>query len=355
MSEQLLKVGLLGCGKIAALVHIPILRAMPSLHLTALAEPDADLADQATAAVGDVECFDDWQQLLDRTQIDAVIITLPTPLHAQAAKAAFERGLHVYIEKPLGVSCAETLQTLHAWRESGKLGVIGFNFRFNPLYESVRQLIHQGQIGKILSTQTIFTSQEGALPGWKQHRQSGGGTLLDLTSHHFDLLPWLLDRQPLSVACKLNSRQTEEDTSSVQLTFEGGLVSHIFTSIAATQEHRLEVIGSKGTLLVDLNRSDQVEIRGATLEQARLRKLMVAATDFFSPAYWAKKMKPGVTEISFERCLNSFIQAAGDGRQVQPDLFDGYRALALVEAAEESARKGCSVGIIPGTDENITA
>lgn len=336
------------------MVHIPVVKTIAQVQLVALAEADMASADLPSMNVSSAKYYDDWQLLLDDAKLDAVVITLPTALHVEAASAAFRRGLHVYLEKPLSDNCNNTRELIRCWRKSGKIGMVGFNFRFNPLFEKARKMLTEGRIGKILGTRSVFTSRGPVLAEWKKHRKSGGGALLDLSSHHFDLLPWLLGRNPASVACNLSSVQTEDDTSNVQMTYEDGVVSHIFTSINASEEHRLEITGTDGTMLIDLNRSDRVEILGATLDRARLLKLTAATHAFGNPAYWRSKFKAGVGEVSFERLLSAFCQAALRDQQIHPDLIDGYRSLSIVEAAEESARTGCQITIKTQVDEDIT-
>lgn len=345
---------MLGCGRIAGLVHVPVLNSLRAVELVAVAERDRTSTGLLSIPEKSVELYDDWRSLLELANVDAVVITLPPALHTEAAQAAFERGKHVYLEKPVGIQLSQTRAMTDRWQASGKVGMTGFNFRFNPLFEQARRMLSDGRIGKVLSTHTVFTSRGEHLPEWKKHRESGGGALLDLASHHFDLLPWLLDSAPLSVGCHLQSINTEDDCSSVDVRFENGVVSEVFTSIAASEEHRLEITGSSGTMLIDLNRADRVELLGPTLAQARLRRLAAATHAFGNPAYWVSKMTKKVREVSFERALEKFCQAALNGRQVRPDLHDGYRSLSLVKAAMESARTGCQVKIRENHDEDFT-
>ncbi len=345
ISKRRLRVGLLGCGRIASAVHIPVSSTLPFVDLTALADSDTSLISQAAAEIRTAQCYDDWTKLVEQADIDAVIVTLPTSLHVESAVAAFQRGLHVYVEKPLGVSCAEARTVWRAWRDSGKVGMVGFNFRFSPQVEATRQLIADGRIGAVCGTRTLFTSRRKVLPEWKKRRRDGGGALLDLASHYFDLLPWLLERRPQFVSCVLDSIETEHDACGVQLTLEGGVCSQIYASIASTEEHRLEVIGREGTIAIDLNRSDRPELYGPTLKRARWQRLSDAAEAFLSPAYWSAKLKKNVGDVSFARALSAFTKAALEGGQTRPDIGDGYRSIAVVAAAEESAQRGKTVEI----------
>ena len=216
-----LRLGLLGCGRIASSVHLPILAGMREVAVTALAEPNETSRRNAARVVPRAACFSDFVELLTTQELDAVVITLPNTLHAPAAMAAFQRGLHVYLEKPLASSLTEGREVLAAWRRSGRVGMIGYNYRFLPPFQRARDLIRSDRIGPIVALRSVFSSTRRALPVWKQRRETGGGALLDLASHHLDLAAWLVGQPPCSLSCDLLSRQTDDDVALLQIEFPG--------------------------------------------------------------------------------------------------------------------------------------
>src|SRR5918999_3595688 len=104
MSKQIIsatRVALLGCGRIAQRFHLPVLTSLQGVELSAVAEPEINARDAARCFAPRASLFPDYRSLLAARQLDAVVICLPPALHAEAAVACLEQGLHVYLEKPL--------------------------------------------------------------------------------------------------------------------------------------------------------------------------------------------------------------------------------------------------------------
>ena len=121
-----LKVGLIGCGRIAQYVHLRVLSQVNGARVVALAEADETRLADAAAMVPSAQTFRDYRDLLKCDGIDAVVICLPTGMHAESAVAAFGAGKHVYLEKPIATNRADAEAVMDAWRASGRVGQIGF-------------------------------------------------------------------------------------------------------------------------------------------------------------------------------------------------------------------------------------
>src|SRR5690606_31651972 len=100
MKDSALQIGLVGCGRIAQMVHLRVLSAMPGVRLAAVAEADADRLAEAQKHAPQARAYHDYHELLADDAVQAVVICLPTGMHAVAAVAAFAAGKHVYLEKP---------------------------------------------------------------------------------------------------------------------------------------------------------------------------------------------------------------------------------------------------------------
>ena len=180
--------GLIGCGSIARNVHLKVLRRLPGVRVAALADPDAQRLNAAQRLVPGAAGCADYRQLLDLPHVQAVVIAAPNAHHAEMTVAALDRRKHVYLEKPIATSLAGARQILAAAQQAGTVGMMGFNYRFNPLYQETRRLIRSGRLGELVSVRSVFATASHPLPDWKQSRHSGGGVLLDLASHHVDLV-----------------------------------------------------------------------------------------------------------------------------------------------------------------------
>ncbi len=334
------RLGLLGYGRIAGLVHAPVLTRMPHARLVAVAEPDPErraLAERHTGATG----YAHYEALLEARAVDAVVICLPTPQHADAAVAAFEAGLHVYVEKPIATTAHDAARVLDAWRRAGTVGMAGFNFRFNPGYRELRDLVRHGALGRVVGIRGVFTSAPRALPPWKQQRATGGGVLLDLASHHLDLAPWLLGDTIGAVHASVTSGRTEDDTATVQATLSSGVPYQGFFSLAAPESHRVEVIGEEAVAAFDRMHDRRVRltpVRDAHTPVRRVRRALEAV----HPRTLLRGVPP---EPSFTLALAAFVDAARHGTSASPTLDDGAAALHAVLAAERSARDGRVVSL----------
>lgn len=191
--EQDIRVGLVGCGQIAQSVHLKILSHLPGARLAAIAEADDGRRRTALELLPETRAFSDYRELLPGGDVEAVVVSLPTDLHAAAAIAAFEAGKHVYLEKPLATDADDADAVL-----------------FNRLFREAKRLVESTSLGRPVAVRTIFSSLARPQQRWMQARGSGGGVLLNLGSHHFDLVRFLFGDTIEAVTCELRSAEWEE-------------------------------------------------------------------------------------------------------------------------------------------------
>jgi predicted dehydrogenase len=334
-----LRIGVIGCGQIARAIHLPALARIADARVVALAEPD-DASRAAAAALAPAAArFRDDRELLDAGGLDAAVICVPPHLHAPCAIAAFDAGLHVYVEKPLAPSLTEGARVVDAWRRARKVGMMGFNFRFHPQIERIRQRIADGDIGSPLGVRSVFTILPHELPEWKRTRATGGGVLLDLASHHVDLVQHLLGDPVVRVYATTRSLRGEGDHAAIQLELASGAMAQIFVRLGSVDENRMEIVGTTGKLVMDrteLVRPGHVPATQRGARVARLRRALAALEPRLvlrSPGY----------EPSFEAALRAFVWSASGNAFAGPDIADGMTSLAVIEAAERSAASGAAV------------
>ena len=336
-----LRIGAIGCGRIARAVHLPLLGRLPDARVVAIAEPDEPSRVAASAIARGATAYADYGDLLRAGGLDAVVVCVPPHLHAPVATASFDAGLHVYLEKPIALTVAEGEQLVAAWRRARTIGMIGFNFRFHPQVLRIRERLRDSAIGTPLGVRAIFSILPHELPEWKRARRDGGGVLLDLASHHIDLVHYLLDDPVTRVFASTRSLAGEGDHAAVQLELASGVMAQLFVSLGTVDEHRMEIVGTAGKLVMDrteLVRPDHVP---ATQQGARARRL-VRALSALEPARVLRS--PG-TEPSFAAALGAFVWSASGNAFGGPDLLDGLRSLAVVEAAERSAASGAAESV----------
>jgi predicted dehydrogenase len=335
-----LKVGIIGCGRLAQSAHFVNLTSLPRAELVAFAEPEQERRQAAARLAPNAAAFASYEEMLDKAEVEAVIICLPNALHAAAALDALARGKHIYLEKPLAMSLDEARAVIRAWQRAGVVAMMGFNYRFNKLYESVRGHIQSGKLGQALYARSVFSTARQELPLWKQSRRSGGGVLFDLATHHFDLMRYFFGQEVREVCAEIRSHESEDDSAFVQMRLDGGVTTQSFFSTSAVEEDSFEIYGEKGKLCVDRYSSLEARITPPTLGGLRVRQLRQGLRSLIGSRYLFEKMRATLHESSYRASLLRFVAAAQANTQLAPDLFDGYQSLAVVEAAEESAKTG---------------
>ncbi len=348
-----LKMGIIGCGRIAKLVHLNVLTHLQDVELVALAESDPQRREEASCRAPSAIAFACYRELLAMPDVEAVVICLPNALHAEVTVAALQHGKHVYLEKPLATSLGDAQSVLAAWQRAGVVGMIGFNYRFNPLYQAVRQHIHSGRVGELVSVRSVFSTAPRALSDWKQTRHSGGGVLLDLASHHIDLIRFFFNQEVRDVFAMLRSQRSEGDSTTLQLHLTNDLLVQSFFSISAVEEDCFEIYGQEGKLRVDRYLSLDVEITDPILNCARLKRLLRGLRSLGHSRYLLDKILAPSHEPSYQLALGHFVDTVRSNRTSSPDFWDAYRSLVVIEAAEKSARTGRVVSPTDLIDEDF--
>jgi predicted dehydrogenase len=339
-------VGLIGCGRIAEIAHVPILAHSRTARLVAAADASAERRAWLATRAPDVQLHATWAALLEDPSVEAVIVALPTALHAEAACAAFAAGKHVYCEKPLAAELEDAKMVVRAWRSTKRIGMIGFNYRFNELYRRLRAQIAAGRIGEVLQIRSVFSTTSDVLTAWREKRRTGGGVLLDLAAHHIDLVRFLLGHEVVRVTARIRSVRHNDDAAVLDMELESGLSAQSFFTSGSIEENRVEVFGRAGKLSVDHYASLDVCMTRARRRYADHVDMLRRGLGTFGRAGYAiRKRRAVLREPSYALAMAHYVSAARTGRFEGPDILDGYACAAVIEAAEESARRGRTVDV----------
>ena len=352
-----INLGLIGCGRIARLVHLSSIKNLGGvIRLSAVSDTDSGCANAAAKAMPGAKVYGNYKELLGSENIDAVIICLPTFLHAEAALEAFRHGKHVYLEKPLAQNTKEAALVLEEWSKSGNAGMAGLNLRFNPIYSALKEKIGSGVAGDINSVRTVFTSSSRGLPEWKRKRATGGGVLLDLASHHADLARYMFGSEVAEVKASIESRESEDDNAFMEMKMENGIHVQSYFSLNSADEDKIEIYGTKGKLTADRYNSFGVRFMPSGSGRGSLGKLAGYLSQIPGSPVLKDRLLGTGRELSFELALGHFVEAISGGFQPSPSLADGLASLRIIEAAEESARteRAVSAGERSGTGQGET-
>jgi myo-inositol 2-dehydrogenase/D-chiro-inositol 1-dehydrogenase len=346
--DRAVGLGVIGCGNIAYWVHLRIARHMRGAALIAAADPDPSARDRAER-LAKVPVYASNDELLSRSDIDAVIISGPTHLHAELVIAACAAGKHVYLEKPLATSTADGARVADAAARARVKVMLGFNRRYHPLFEQARALLQAGTIGRVRAVQSTFCEPMvlDTMPQWKRDRATGGGVLLDLGSHHIDLLRWFLGDEVKTVGATVESELSDQDSARLELTTSGEVQTQHWFSCRTGMSDWFEFSGEKATLRVDRH-SPRVALRVPRRFGHAVRTQWVTPSADMRPWLATRLIRPS-KEPSYRRSLAAFVRMLQGESVSVAGLVDGMRVLEVIEAAEESGRRRCVVGL--GTDE----
>ena len=338
------RVGVIGCGTIAYWTHLRVLAGLRDVELIAAADPDPAARARASR-VCRATVHDDAAALLARDDLDAVVLCPPTPALAGAAVAASRRGLPFYVEKPFATAADEAHAVTDAATRAGVTAVVGYNRRLHPVHERARELLRAGRIGRVRAVHTAFCEPApvDALAGWKRRRATGGGALLDLASHHVDLVRWMLGDEVGTVDARLASEHSEHDTASLDLRTRGGVEVHGTFSFRVGPADWLTFLGERGTLHVDRFRC-ALELRAPRRFGYGLRRVALPPRPADAPWRLLRVVRPSL-DPSYARALAAFVAELRGGPARCARLADGVRTLAVLLAAEESARLGRPVDV----------
>lgn len=324
-----LRFGVIGCGVIAYWTHLRLLSNLRNATLVAAADPDPAARERARQLTG-LAIDADPAALLARPEVDAVIISAPTGLHAPLAIAAAQAGKHIYLEKPIAIDAPGLERLEAAVRDSGVRFATGFNRRHHPLFVEARRCLDAGAIGPVRAVFSSFCeplSQPGAMPAWKRERATGGGVLLDLGSHHIDLLRWFLRAEVTRSDLRLSSVATEHDEAWLSLRFTNAVESSAYFSFRAGRADFFEFLGEHGTLRVDRHRASLVPRVSRSHGYGVRSALSVGSRDL-----WAWRLLR-LARPSYDPSYRLALQAFVDGHP-GATLEDGRRSLDVILAAE---------------------
>lgn len=183
---------MIGLGGIATRSHLPALAAQSDVVISAGAEIDTYQANRTQKRFGIPKVYGTYQEMLDQEPLDAVYVCLPNSLHYQATKAALDLGLHVFCEKPMGLSAQEAGDLAEQAERSKLILMPGYHLRFHDHFLRARELLKDRRLGKILQVQASAI-YSGPYRGWDPKSDwhlnpKSGGPLYDWGSHLIDLL-----------------------------------------------------------------------------------------------------------------------------------------------------------------------
>jgi myo-inositol 2-dehydrogenase / D-chiro-inositol 1-dehydrogenase len=327
LEEQLIKVGLLGAGRIGR-IHGANVALSGKAQLVAVADAMPEAARSLARDFG--ARADSTEAILAASDIDAILICSPTDTHADLIEVAVKAGKAVFCEKPVDLSSERIVRCLDVVKASGKPLMIGFNRRFDPSFAEAARRIRAGAIGAVELVSIISRDPSPPPPSYVAR---SGGLFRDMMIHDLDMARFLLGEEPVEVhavgSCLVDAGIGEAgdvDTAAVLLKTATGKIAQITNSRRATYgyDQRFEVHGAKG--MVRAQNVPMTTVETATEAGFTSDPVLPFFLERYAAAYRAE--------------LAHFLHALSTGTNPSPSGEDGLRAQRLADAATVAHQTG---------------
>ena len=315
----------------------------------------------------------DWRKLILRPDIDAIDITTPSDAHKEIAMAAAQNGKHVFCEKPLALNLSDAREMLECVKKNGVKHQIGFNYRFVPAVQLMKNIIEAGQLGNIRHVRASYLQDYIIDPNfplvWRLRKEiCGSGALGDLGAHFIDLARFLVgefksvtgmqktfitSRPLVEEMAGLSASAIEgapcgevdvDDASVFIAEFENGALG-VFEATRFAQGHKndlsIEINGDKGSLKFVFERMNELQFFSAEDENGLQGFRLIQVSEGLHPymkAWWPPGHVIGY-EHTFVHEIYEFCRAIIEDKPTSPDFEDGLKCSQVLEAVELSAQR----------------
>jgi predicted dehydrogenase len=333
-----LRIGILGCGKIARL-HAQGYKAATDLAQVVVCQDEYNLEwAQTFASEFNADATSSWQEVIERRDVDAISLCLPPHQHAPIALAAAAAGKHVLVEKPMALNLAECKQIVAAAQAAGTVLMVGQNQRFQPEHVKIKELLDRQAIGRIVALRfdcNQFVKHMYPPDSWIFHKaMSGGGMIAQTAVHKIDLMRHFFGEID-EVSCftgysGLNPNYQpggNEDIVAFLMNFASGIVGEAFYLFAA---HKVPIPTSTGELTIFYGEEGIIHnVMGWHIYSTKIPEYSGGVTRLDIHQY------PYVDSVAAE--VRHFLECIGNGAAPLTSGRDNLGTMAVVEALYQAA------------------
>ena len=256
--QQKLKLAVVGLGKMG-LSHHAMINAHPRVKVEAVCDSTGYVLDVLNKYTG-VRTYTDFDEMLRAVELDAVIIATPSSMHSKMVKAALNKGLHVFCEKPFCLDTEEGEEVTRIANEKGLVNQVGYHYRFVGAFQEVKRLLDAKAIGEVTHVLAeaygpVVLKPKGST--WRTQRSQGGGCLYDYAAHPLNLVNWYLGAPQGvggSVLNKIFSQDTDDEVLGT-LYYEDGKSAQISVNWSDESYRKMSTMitiwGTNGRIYAD--------------------------------------------------------------------------------------------------------
>jgi predicted dehydrogenase len=333
---QEFRVGLLGVGAIAQVVHLPILHRMAGVRVVTLCDVDQPRAKAIAARFGVERVARNDDEVFAADDLDAVVIATPSYLHDSQAIAALQGGKHVLVEKPLAIQPEAAKQVIRAAEKADRTLMVAMNNRYRPDSIALKPFATNGELGNVFLSRGAWLNRKMRVvrPTWR-HRlaTAGGGALIDLGVQTLDLVMWFLNWPRVrSLVCYTHPGEgmEVEDSAAIILRLDNASAISLSLSwslVAERDRHYMRLLGTRGSGSIQpLQVFKEIEHHGilevtpplpATNENVYTASYRAELEDFVATARGEKPASLPVEQVELMRLVHLAYQSAAEGREIE--------------------------------------
>lgn len=251
-------IAIIGLGKMG-MSHLAIANQTPGINISAICDTSKQLLrfiDKNTS----FNCYTDYKKMIKEVALDGIMILVPNAAHFELVKYCMNKGLHVFVEKPLTLNYSDSNELINIALENKVKGQVGYVNRFNPIFQRVKQLLDEKVIGDITTYSNKMTGGvilKESKKGWRNDYSKGGGCLFDYGPHCFDLSTYFFgtDVKVTSSVLKRAFSTAVDDIVYSNLLHNGEIVglNYINWSDSSVRKatNSIEIMGKKGKIVAN--------------------------------------------------------------------------------------------------------
>ena len=314
-----LRIGLAGLGSMGR-NHLRNIANHPETILAAVADPEPS-AREAAVAQTHAEGYADALEMIEKAQLDGIVVAAPTTYHRSLAMAAIERGIPVLIEKPISATVEDGLAIVAAAAKRHVPVQVGHVERYNPAVVELGRLLREGALPTIY---TVQSRRAGPFPA----RIRDVGVTIDLGTHDVDMLSWIVGERPIRVYAEMAQRihTDREDLLFGLMSFPSGATGFLDVDwLTPAKRRNLVVVGDKGMFELDYL-TQNLTFTSSNIERPEL-------IGGYATTFSGNVAKIEVEMVEPLRAqLDEFVRILHGGARPQVDAEDGLWAVRLANA-----------------------
>lgn len=328
-----IRIGVIGLGRLGFKHAENIAHIVRGADLTAVCSISEEELVLARNDLGITNCYTDYGEMLENVKLDAVAIVSSSNMHCEHTLQALEKGLHVFCEKPTGISQEECLKVEEATKTNPELVYMpGFMRRYDSSYIYAKKKIDEGYIGKPILFRGYSVDPESAIEGALKYAANSAGQFLDMAVHDIDLARWFLDSEPKSIyalgGCFAHpeyAQYGDGDNVSALMQFDNDSMAFILAGRTAAHGYNVEteIVGTKATLrIASVPQKNMVEL----IDNSGVRQ---ECSQSFQERF----------QEAFVNEMQEFVDCIVEGRQPEIKAEDGTRSTVIAELATQSFKQ----------------